>query len=144
MNPVDDMTEDNGDYVQKPGPDNALGQVKFELPDRFDVYLHDTPSKQAFLSDDRALSHGCVRVQQIRPLAAHVLGISEDDLAAKIANVETQHDPIAKPVPVYILYWTVLSQDDGTMMFVKDVYGRDAKVIAALKQATDMRVSQRN
>src|SRR5579883_1404285 len=58
------MEMKDGDVVQLPGPDNALGSVKFEMPNEFDVYLHDTPSKHAFLSDERALSHGCVRVNR--------------------------------------------------------------------------------
>ncbi|MBV9550462.1 MAG: L,D-transpeptidase family protein [Alphaproteobacteria bacterium] len=135
------ITQENGEYVQNPGPANALGLVKFEMPNGFDVYLHDTPSKQAFLSDDRALSHGCVRVQAIRPLAAHALGLQEDELSAKIAEDQTRRQPISQPIPVYILYWTVLPKDDGTVIFANDIYGRDAKITAALQQASGTRVS---
>ena len=137
------ISQKNGEYVQNPGPANALGLVKFEMPNNYDVYLHDTPSKQAFLSDDRALSHGCVRVEAIRPLAANVLGIGEDELANKIAENQTRRQPIAQPIPVYILYWTVLPKADGTLMFAKDIYGRDARVASAMKQISGTRLSLR-
>jgi len=137
------ISQKNGEYVQNPGPANALGLVKFEMPNSYDVYLHDTPSKQAFLSDDRALSHGCVRVEAIRPLAANVLGIGEEELANKIAENQTRRQPIAQPIPVYILYWTVLPRADGTLMFAKDIYGRDARVASAMKQISGTRLSLR-
>jgi len=121
-----------GDIIQLAGPQNALGSVKFEMPNGFDVYLHDTPSKRAFLSDDRTLSHGCVRVEKVLELAQRVLGLTEDDLRQKIASGQTTRQPINPPVPVYIQYWTAVPGSTGTMGFRPDVYGRDAKMIAAL------------
>jgi murein L,D-transpeptidase YcbB/YkuD len=126
------MEMKNGEVVQLPGPDNALGSVKFEMPNAFDVYLHDTPSKHAFLSDERALSHGCVRVQQIRPLAEHVLGMSDDELTQLISTGETQQSRLKQAVPVYIQYFTAIARDDGRILFRQDVYGRDTRMIAAL------------
>ena len=126
------MEMENGQVVQLPGPDNALGLVKFEMPNNFDVYLHDTPSKHAFLSDERALSHGCVRVEQIRPLAEHVLGISDDDLSQAIAGGQTQARHLQQPIPVYIQYFTAIARDDGRVVFREDVYGRDSRMIAAM------------
>ena len=126
------MEMENGQVVQLPGPDNALGQVKFEMPNNFDVYLHDTPSKHAFLSDERALSHGCVRVEQIRPLVEHVLGISDDDLSQAIAGGQTQARRLQQPIPVYIQYFTAIARDDGRVVFREDVYGRDSRMIAAM------------
>jgi len=121
-----------GDIIQLAGPQNALGSVKFEMPNGFDVYLHDTPSKRAFLSDDRTLSHGCVRVEKVLELAQRILGLTEDDLRQKIASGQTTRQPINPPVPVYIQYWTAVPGSTGTMGFRPDVYGRDAKMIAAL------------
>lgn len=126
------MEMENGDVVQLPGPDNALGTVKFEMPNPFDVYLHDTPSKRAFLSDERALSHGCVRVQQIRPLVEHVLGISDQDLQQAIADGKTESRRLPQPIPVYIQYFTAVARDDGRIAFRGDVYGRDARMIAVM------------
>lgn len=126
------MEMKDGDVVQLPGPDNALGSVKFEMPNVFDVYLHDTPSKHAFLSDERALSHGCVRVQQIKALAEHVLGISEEELEQAIAGGQTEARHLKQPIPVYIQYFTAIARDDGRVLFREDIYGRDARMIAAL------------
>jgi murein L,D-transpeptidase YcbB/YkuD len=126
------MEMKNGDVVQLPGPDNALGSVKFEMPNGFDVYLHDTPSKHAFLSDDRALSHGCVRVQQIRPLAEHLLGLSDEELGQLIGTDETDSRHLKQPVPVFIQYWTAIPREDGRIVFREDVYGRDARMIGRM------------
>ncbi len=126
------MQMDNGEVVQLPGPDNALGSVKFEMPNPFDVYLHDTPSQHAFLSDERALSHGCVRVQQVRQLAGHLLSLSDDDLQQLVSAGETDSRRLGQPVPVFIQYWTAITRDDGRTVFRDDVYGRDARMIAAM------------
>jgi len=122
----------DGGLVQKPGPSNALGAVKFEMPNIFDVYLHDTPGKQAFLSDDRALSHGCVRVEQIAALTEQLAGIDDAALTQMVGTGDTIRKPIKPPVPVYILYWTAIANDDGTIGFRPDIYDRDAKMIAAM------------
>jgi murein L,D-transpeptidase YcbB/YkuD len=121
---------------QLPGPKNALGQVKLELPNRFDVYLHDTPAKSAFNLDERHLSHGCVRVEQIVPLASYALSgdtnAMVDKLNAAIADPATQHLPLTQPLPIYLLYWTAFADVDGTIEFRPDVYGRDDRLLAAL------------
>jgi murein L,D-transpeptidase YcbB/YkuD len=126
------MEMENGDVVQLPGPDNALGSVKFEMPNPFEVYLHDTPSKNAFLSDERALSHGCVRVEQIRPLVEHVLGITDDELLQAIADGKTEARRLQQPIPVYIQYFTAVAREDGRIAFRGDVYGRDARMIGVM------------
>jgi murein L,D-transpeptidase YcbB/YkuD len=126
------MEMENGEVVQLPGPDNALGSVKFELPNVFNVYLHDTPSKHAFLSNDRAQSHGCVRVEQIRPLAEHVLGISDDELQQAIASGKTQARRLNQPIPVYIQYFTAIARDGGQTVFRADIYGRDTRMIGIM------------
>lgn len=122
----------NGEVVQLPGPDNALGVAKFEMPNPFDVYLHDTPSKRGFLAEQRTLSHGCVRVEQIQALVQHVLGLEEDELQQLIGDGETQGRRLKQPIPVYIQYWTAITRDDGRTVFRKDVYDRDSRMIAAM------------
>jgi len=126
------MEMENGEVVQLPGPDNALGSIKFELPNVFNVYLHDTPSKHAFLSNDRAQSHGCVRVEQIRPLAEHVLGITDDELQQAIADGKTESRRLQQPIPVYIQYFTAIARDNGPTVFRADIYGRDARMIGLM------------
>jgi murein L,D-transpeptidase YcbB/YkuD len=120
---------------QLPGPKNALGQLKLELPNRFDVYLHDTPAKAAFDLNERNLSHGCVRVQQIMPLASYALSSDAGAMVARlkdaIASGTTQHIAMARPLPVYVLYWTAFADSDGTFEFRRDIYGRDQRLIAA-------------
>ena len=125
------MVEKDGDITQPPGPTNALGVAKFEMPNEFDVYLHDTPAKHAFYSDERALSHGCVRVEQIRPLVGHLLGLSDDELGQLVQTGQTQREPLRIPIPVLIQYWTAIPWQNG-IAFRSDVYGRDAVMIAAL------------
>jgi murein L,D-transpeptidase YcbB/YkuD len=126
------MEMENGEVVQLPGPDNALGSIKFELPNVFNVYLHDTPSKRAFLSDDRAQSHGCVRVEQIRPLTEHVLGMTDNELQQAIAAGKTEARRLKQPIPVYIQYFTAIARDDGRTVFREDIYGRDARMIGTM------------
>jgi murein L,D-transpeptidase YcbB/YkuD len=117
---------------QVPGAKNALGALKLELPNKFNVYLHDTPGKVAFERDQRALSHGCIRVQQILPLAALALGgdrqMTLDDLNAAIGSGVTQQIKLNDPLPIYVLYWTAIAQEDGTVAFRRDLYGRDRRL----------------
>lgn len=120
---------------QLPGEKNALGRLKMEMPNRFDVYLHDTPAKSLFAQNDRFFSHGCVRVQQVGALAKYAL---TGDPAADVERIlepvddKTQRAPLARPLAVYLLYWTAFRDSDGNVAFRKDVYGRDAQLIAAL------------
>lgn len=132
---------------QLPGPGNALGQIKLELPNRFDVYLHDTPAKAAFDLDERNLSHGCVRVQQIAPLASYALSGDAnamiDAIHTAVSSGATQHLALPRRLPVYLLYWTVFPGNDGTLQFRQDIYGRDARMIAAMSAHTGgQRVTQ--
>lgn len=121
---------------QMPGDDNALGYVKLEMPNKFDTYLHDTSSRSLFARDDRHLSHGCMRVQQIQPLASYAL---TGDVNAGLTQIKsaidlhaTQHFPLDRTLPVYVLYWTAIADADGITGFRSDVYGRDAKLLAVL------------
>jgi murein L,D-transpeptidase YcbB/YkuD len=122
---------------QAPGAKNPLGQVKLELPNRFNVYLHDTPGKAAFARSSRALSHGCIRVEQILPLAAYALAASPDamiDIRAAIGQGQTRTLPLQRKLPVYILYWTAYAGADGRVRFAEDLYGRDRRMIAAMRR----------
>lgn len=124
---------------QLPGPENALGLLKIEMPNRFDVYLHDTPARSLFARSDRALSHGCIRVQEIGSLASFALtgdpGGKLHDLDAAIAAETTEHLAIKSPLPVYLLYWTAVTNEDGSFGFRPDVYGRDRPLIERLRSA---------
>jgi len=121
---------------QLPGPENSLGGIKIEMPNPFDVYLHDTPQKRLFSRAHRNYSHGCIRVEQALALAS--LALSGDateavpSLEEKIAAGETRHLAIRKPLPIYVLYWTAIEDPDGTVGFRIDPYGRDKRLAAAL------------
>lgn len=122
---------------QLPGPDNALGRIKFELPNIYDVYLHDTPSHPLFSRVIRTLSHGCVRLEEPRQLALYLLGggktsWSLEDIDGAIAEGDTRRVPLAHSIPVYLLYWTAFVDPDGAVEFRDDIYGRDLRLAAAL------------
>jgi murein L,D-transpeptidase YcbB/YkuD len=126
----------DGTLKQQPGTDNALGFLKLEMPNRFNSYLHDTPARGLFARNDRHFSHGCMRVQQIAPLASYVLtgdtAAAKDKLAALIATGVNQRISLDKTVPVYVLYWTAIADQDGAVSFRPDIYGRDGRLLAAL------------
>jgi murein L,D-transpeptidase YcbB/YkuD len=132
------LGEEPGPYRfgQAAGPGNPLGRLKFVLPNRFRVYLHDTPGKKHFALPERALSHGCVRVEQPEKLAAWLLagaeGWSEERLNAELETGKTQTVALPAPVPVHLLYWTAFVTEDGQVHFRRDVYRRDARMIEAL------------
>ena len=121
---------------QLPGPATALGALMLDSPNDFDVYLHDTPNKKLFDLDSREISNGCVRVQQIFPLASLALGPDQaqamSELTAARNSHQTQRLALDQPLPVYLLYWTALGDADGDAGFRPDLYGRDAPLIAAL------------
>jgi len=124
-----------GGIQQRPGGRNALGRIKLDLPNRFDVYLHDTPSKKLFGRDERDLSHGCVRVEKILPLASYALtgdDSSVSSLLSAVASGKTKYFPLSEPLPIYIVYWTVFVDADGSVEFRPDLYDRDQRLLAAL------------
>ena len=121
---------------QYPGPRNPLGRIKLELPNRFDVYLHDTPDKALFGRSNRHLSHGCVRVEQILPLASYVLAAdlsAMERITKAIKNGDTTTISLQRKIPVYFLYWTAVPGPKGEMNYHSDVYGRDRRLIAAMR-----------
>ena len=120
---------------QSPGPWNALGRLKFHMPNPYAVYLHDTPSRALFSSDARAASHGCIRVQDPVRLAEWVLGSEYDreTIEKQIAKKQTRTLKVNDPVRVYLLYWTAFVDADGVVQFRRDVYDRDRELAAALR-----------
>ena len=120
---------------QRPGPRNALGQVKFMFPNRFNVYIHDTPSKGLFSQASRVFSHGCIRVQYPFDLANVLLGrqgMSPKEIE-QIKNIGAERIVrLKEPIPVHINYLTAWVNKDGTVHFRRDVYGRDAALDKAL------------
>lgn len=123
---------------QEPGPWNALGQVKFMFPNRHNVYIHDTPSRELFDRDVRAFSSGCIRVQNPLDLAEHLLrsqpGWNRAAIEAAAGAGTERTVTLASPVPVHLLYWTAWVDDEGELSLRPDLYGRDAKVLAALNE----------
>jgi murein L,D-transpeptidase YcbB/YkuD len=115
---------------QDEGDDNALGRIKFLLPNQFDVYLHDTPAGQLFASEDRSFSHGCVRVEDPVKLAEYVLRGTSAGSAEQIQRLidagTTTAVAVPTPLPVHIVYFTAFVDTDGNVGFRKDVYGIDA------------------
>lgn len=131
---------DGGIHIsQPPGAGNALGRIRFNFPNKFLVYQHDTPDKHLFARDERAFSHGCMRVQNPDQYAAVLLGITlpnEKYTAERVRGMFGNSEIDIKfptPIPVNITYQTAFVDDGGTLQFRKDVYGRDARMIALLK-----------
>jgi murein L,D-transpeptidase YcbB/YkuD len=121
--------------VQRPGPDNALGRIKFMFPNEHSVYLHDTPSRDLFDRDSRAFSSGCIRVENPFELAEQLVGErGRERLDALVASGRTQTVFLEKPMPIMLLYWTVEPDATGKVTFLPDVYDRDRAVVAALAQ----------
>jgi murein L,D-transpeptidase YcbB/YkuD len=126
----------NGSYRQRPGPNNSLGQVKMIMPNPFNVYIHDTPSKTLFARPVRALSHGCIRTEAPFDLAAALLagqpGWARADIDRAVASGDTFKVSLPKPTPVYVLYFTAEVDASGKLVVYPDIYGRDAVVAAEL------------
>ncbi len=126
---------------QPPGEANALGRIRFNFPNKFLVYQHDTPDKNLFAKDERAFSHGCMRVQNPDQYAATLLNITmpnEHYTPEKIRSMYGHSEIDLKfptPIPVNITYQTAFVDDAGKLQFRKDVYGRDATMMALLRNS---------
>ena len=124
-------------WRQPPGPTNALGQMKMVMPNQWAIYLHDTNARSRFNSQARALSHGCIRTQNIHDLAAE-LGSDDggewtrEKIDEVLASKKTVEMNFVKPVPVYIVYFSAAALNDGTIVNYQDLYRKDAKVLQAL------------
>jgi murein L,D-transpeptidase YcbB/YkuD len=123
---------------QKPGEHNALGLVKFMFPNPYNVYLHDTPSKQLFEREVRAFSHGCIRMEHPETFAALLLKDRQEWPLARMQEVMHQGKEeivtLTNKIPVAILYFTFLVSSTGAPVFYEDIYGRDEELLLLLKR----------
>lgn len=154
--PLDPATLDFARYTvrnfpytlrQDPGPANALGVVKINFPNRHLVYLHDTPTKSLFGETERAFSSGCIRTERplelVQLLLAEPARWSRAALDEAIASGETRMLRLPRPVPVLLIYWTADRDDDGSIVFKPDPYGRDARELAALDRGFPVDTARR-
>lgn len=126
---------------QQPGRGNALGELKILFPNKHDIYLHDTPNKTAFKRDMRAISHGCVRLEDPRAMAAAVLGKNVSDLSPYFKRNENTIN-LSTKVPVYLVYFTAWPDaETGEIQYFSDIYDRDSLMMKADKKTYDQRVS---
>ena len=134
------VKDKNGKFLrwsQPPGPTNALGQLKFVMYNPQNIYLHDTNAKSRFNSSVRAASHGCIRTKDVLTLATMLLGDdggewTPERIQEQLASKKTKQANFVKPLPVYIVYFSVAANNDGSIVTYDDMYKRDSKVIAAL------------
>ena len=121
---------------QRPGPANALGEMKFLFPNKYNVYLHDTNARSLFAKTVRAFSHGCVRIQKPRELAEYLLRANGDwpreRIDAAVAGKATVPITLRQPVPVHLAYMTAWVDRQGFIQFRPDIYGRDAELAKEL------------
>jgi murein L,D-transpeptidase YcbB/YkuD len=119
----------DGRLRQLPGPDNALGAIKFLFPNPFDIYLHDTPAKGLFKEQRRAFSHGCIRISAPHRLANYLLrnhvGWSTQKMDDLLSSSNEEYVKLDKEVPVYILYLTAFGDHQGNLNFREDLYQKD-------------------
>jgi murein L,D-transpeptidase YcbB/YkuD len=128
-----------GRIRQRPGPDNALGAVKFLFPNEHLIYMHDTPEQNLFARDRRAYSHGCVRLQDPIGFAHLLLSLQDDDPVGTFNRLRArggeQWVRVREAIPVYVTYRTAWLDADGVRQFRADVYRRDRDIMAALAAA---------
>jgi len=131
-------------FRQDPGPHNSLGRIKFMFPNKFDVYLHDTPERGLFKRAARDFSSGCIRVEKPLELAEYILRDdpewSRERLLAAIEAQETQVVSLRSPLSVHLLYWTAWLAEDGRAQFRQDIYLRDAALYRALEEQAPVTV----
>ena len=133
------ITPDDFPYrlCQDPGPINALGRIKFMFPNKFNVYLHDTPSRPLFGRARRDFSHGCIRIQKPIDLAVYLLRKdprwNREELLRALDEVVDRTVPIPEPIPIHMLYWTAWVDESRTIQFRRDIYGRDAPLLEAMR-----------
>lgn len=123
---------------QDPKSSNALGRVKFMFPNRFSIYLHDTPARELFDKTKRAFSSGCIRVEKPMELAAYLLSDNPkwnlQELITAVNSKKTKAISLPDPINIHILYWTAWVDNNGTTHFREDIYGRDRKLNIALNE----------
>lgn len=132
-----------GEVEQLPGPDAGLGLIMFDMPNRFDVYLHDTPDRYIFNRDNRRISHGCIRVQNPLQFAALLMRQPIETITQGIerglVTGNTTRNNLRVPVPVFVVYQTAVADADGTLQFYPDFYHRDEGIWRKLQQRTPRR-----
>jgi murein L,D-transpeptidase YcbB/YkuD len=134
------VTAENFSYKLKkdPGSHNDLGRVKFMFPNKFDVYLHDTPSRKLFERSMRGFSSGCIRIEKPLDLAEYVLrdspGWSRDAVSAAIDTGQLRTIGLARKIPVHLIYMTAGVDSEGRVLFWQDIYQRDPALDRALKE----------
>ncbi|HEY1749842.1 MAG TPA: L,D-transpeptidase family protein [Caulobacteraceae bacterium] len=130
----EDMHMEDGRVVQAPGPKSALGLVKFDVEDPYDIYLHDTPAKALFAQDNRHRSHGCVRVEDAVALARKIAAETGKAQAfdQALASQATGEVELGQSIPVRLLYHTAYLDQSGKVLLARDVYGTDDQLAAAL------------
>jgi len=130
---------------QRPGPQNALGDIKFIFPNNDNIYLHHTPTAQLFRRDRRDLSHGCIRVEEPVALARFVLqdmpGWNEDRIRQAMTKGQSNTLRLAQPLPVVLAYGTAIVKEDGRVNFLPDIYGLDKLLDQALRQHSARRTA---
>ena len=134
------VSDENFPYTlrQEAGSKNSLGLVKFMFPNKFDVYLHDTPARGLFARTVREFSHGCIRIENPIDLAEYVLRgdprwTRERILATMENSPVNQAVRLPRPIMVHLLYWTAWVDENGTVQFRNDIYGRDKPLEEALR-----------
>jgi murein L,D-transpeptidase YcbB/YkuD len=128
----------DGGFRQAPGPRNALGRIKVDMPNDHAIYLHDTPSKGNFAAVSRTFSHGCIRVKDIDSFAARLMEVGANpstQLDTALGTGKTTALRLAQSLPVYIVYFTAEVDGQGQLVAHEDPYGRDAQVLAGLDRA---------
>ena len=129
--------------IENPGEQNSLGRVKFIMPNDFSIYLHDTPADKLFRREDRALSHGCIRLERPEEFALYLLegqkGWNEKKIKEAMQTDEPLQVDLRRPYPVYIVYRTVWVDDTGEVNFREDIYGHDERHLARLSKAQQQR-----
>ncbi len=121
--------------VQQPGPTNSLGVMKLDMPNEHAIFLHDTPARNLFDQEQRALSHGCIRTERALELAMTVAILGQGAARDEVVEISTSGEytkvPVVKSMPVYITYFTMGTDIEGELRTFEDIYGRDAPVLAS-------------
>lgn len=120
--------------VESPNPNNALGRIKFMMPNDQAIYLHDTPADHLFSKQDRTFSHGCIRLEKPYDFAEYLLDLDRDKILKKIRKEETENVLLEDKLSVHIVYWSAWVNDEGVISFPQDIYNYDNRHIRKIKQ----------
>jgi murein L,D-transpeptidase YcbB/YkuD len=123
------MEWSNGIIRQRPGPTNSLGRIKFLIPNRYSVFLHDTPIKSLFEKRVRTFSHGCIRLNDAKKLALYLMQKEKDWDSIRLENAINENKEkkveLSTPIPVYVSYLTAWVDENGILQLRDDIYGRN-------------------